>query len=595
MFFYNKNMRFNLKKYITERYLTEKIQSDIVINKLLNDKGGLFKYYKNPNSPSYKKVLDIFNNIEKILYKICNNLNMKCDNKTEDGYYIFKNDESNMSDKELKIYHQQYMDLIQQYIKSITKIFDKPDPAILKAVINGIYNYNQEFRNNSVDLFNITDDNFKIYYYKDIKGNKILQKELNNELQYKVAFFISENDKIEAASKSGKILLLPLDSEYLKNNSSYNFKYYSSDPYNIFNQYTDKDNIILSKFYIQLKTTNELLEIPLITSTTRLPYRYKIFQGEKKSAIENIHDLLNINSHNFCGKYIINMNLKVGKVNSKASNIQKITNWGKSLNDYIIVYTASSTYKKDGNTKSTINQGKNNAVSYVDTTMGYNELKHSNYVTRRKEQREDYLDTYKRTYKWIKTLLGQYKPYAGGKQNSVWEYGKKLNDDDYYTLYSDDHYCNKLVRENIGRYKVLLAQTKSLKNVNIYVEQMKSIMADINTFVVNGKNLITKIKSTYKEDKDKFKTLMLLYGTYNKTLNIIITRYSSIQQHIENFNNEYNIKNIFSKKYSWQTDYDLQDNINTSINKIKSKINLLEQYLPQIEELNDKIYDILNQ
>ena len=105
MFFYNKNMRFNLKKYITERYLTEKIQSDIVINKLLNDKGGLFKYYKNPNSPSYKKVLDIYNNIEKILYKICNNLNMKCDNKTEDGYYIFKNDESNMSDKELKIYH----------------------------------------------------------------------------------------------------------------------------------------------------------------------------------------------------------------------------------------------------------------------------------------------------------------------------------------------------------------------------------------------------------------------------------------------------------------------------------------------------------
>lgn len=594
MFFYNKNMQFNLKKYITERYLTEKIQSDIVINNLLNDKGGLFKYYKNPNSPSYKKVLDIFNNIEKILYKICNKLNMKCDNKTEDGYYIFQNDESNISDKELKIYHQQYMDLIQQYIKCITKIFDKPDPAILKAIINGVYEYNQEFRNNNVDLFNITDDNFKTYYYKDIKGNKTLQKELNDELQYKVAFFISEDGKIEAASRSGKILLLPLDSEYLKNNSSYNFKYYySSDPYNIFNQYTDKDNIIISKFYIQLKTTNELLEIPLITSTTSISYRYKIFQGEKKSAIEYINDILNINSRNFCGRYI--MNLKVGKVNSKASNIQKITNWGKSLNDYIIVYTASSTYKEDGNTKSTINQGKNNAVSYVDTTMGYNELKHSNYVTRRKEQREDYKDTYKRTYKWVKNLLGQFEPYAGGKQNSIWEYGKKLNDEDYYKLYIDDNYCNRIVRDNIARYKVILAQTKSLRNINIYVEQMKTILRDINTFVLNGKSLITKIKSTYKEDKDKFKTLMLLYETFNRTLTLIISRYSRIQQEIDDFNKEYNVKNIFSKKSSWQTDDDLQMEITNYINKIKSKIDILEKYIPQIERLNDKIYDILDQ
>jgi len=39
-------MQFSLKKYITEKYLTEKLQSDILVNDILNDKGGMFIYYK---------------------------------------------------------------------------------------------------------------------------------------------------------------------------------------------------------------------------------------------------------------------------------------------------------------------------------------------------------------------------------------------------------------------------------------------------------------------------------------------------------------------------------------------------------------------
>jgi len=41
-------MAFNLKTYIKKNYLNESIQSDFLINSLLNDRGGFFRYYKFP-------------------------------------------------------------------------------------------------------------------------------------------------------------------------------------------------------------------------------------------------------------------------------------------------------------------------------------------------------------------------------------------------------------------------------------------------------------------------------------------------------------------------------------------------------------------
>ena len=73
MKFYLKNMQFNFKNYITEKYLNEAIQSDIFINKLLNDKGGLFKFYKYPYSKYFNNIDNIYKNIlnlsKEIFYK----------------------------------------------------------------------------------------------------------------------------------------------------------------------------------------------------------------------------------------------------------------------------------------------------------------------------------------------------------------------------------------------------------------------------------------------------------------------------------------------------------------------------------------------
>ena len=64
-------MQFSLKKYITEKYLTERLQSDTVIHDILNDKGKMFTYYKQPYPGTmYKKALDQFKILNDIIYNL---------------------------------------------------------------------------------------------------------------------------------------------------------------------------------------------------------------------------------------------------------------------------------------------------------------------------------------------------------------------------------------------------------------------------------------------------------------------------------------------------------------------------------------------
>jgi hypothetical protein len=59
-------MDFNLKQYINKKYLTEKVQSDILINELLQD--NMFKYYKIArNNNSYSKLLNIYKQLTEII------------------------------------------------------------------------------------------------------------------------------------------------------------------------------------------------------------------------------------------------------------------------------------------------------------------------------------------------------------------------------------------------------------------------------------------------------------------------------------------------------------------------------------------------
>ena len=575
MNFNNKIMQFNFKKYITEKYLTEKIQSDIIINKLMNDKGEMFKFYQNPNSPAYQKFFKIYDELHKIIKDIFINKPRK-KYKNENNKIVYINDEFLMNENELKLMHEKYMKLINDFIKALNNMFIKPDPYLLTAIISG-------FNSSDVDLFNITDDSFETYYYSDLKRNKTMQKNIYDEINNKVAFFIS-NNKIEAVSKDGIILLLPFDNEYLIS-KDHIFSNLSVSPYDYIRDKIKRENILNNSIFIEL-SNKEFLEFPLIENSIKLDgtYNDKIF--------EFINNKLNINAR-FNHLYpLLDKKIKIGKINSKASTLQKLTNWGNSLDDQIIIYTASKMYR-DYEHQSTINQGETPMTYHINNYNGYNDIKHQNIINRRYKQRKDYQDIYKQTYKWVKDILGKYKPYAGGKQNEIWSYGKKLTDTDYYVLYRDDNSNNKIVNDNIARYKVLLNQARSLKEVNIYKEQLKTILGIINTSVINSQDFIQKIKTTYKENKDKFKSLMLLYSVFNKTLSTIIAKYNNIQEKIIDFNNTYNIKNIFQAKNTYDTNADLQYYITTKIADIKNQVYHLNNFMPQLTNINDKINKIL--
>ena len=580
-------MQFNLKKYITKKYLNESIQSDIFINKLMNDTGGMFKYYQNPESTSVKKYVKLQKDLYNIIYKIF--INISSYKTVKDGKVIYVNQDFNMPDNNVKALHKKYMDEFNEIVKTIYNLLNRPDPTLLSAIIAGPSEYSISFKKNVTDLFNITDVNFSTYKFKDLKGNKALQTKVYTLLNNYFGFFLS-NNKIEAVSRYGRLILLPIDSPNLYH--SYDFKQVSED----LKKYIDnikKEDIIKNRIYLKLKS-DEILEFPLIEEPHFL---FNNYGDEGVTAKTLIEEYLNINSSQGLLSNLISSKFKIGKVMSKASLLQKWTKWGNSPEDEIIIYVNTQPYSDDEH-NSKINQGEYSMDYYTSTEKGYNEIKHSGTIVRRKQQRDDFKEQSAQTYKWIKDILGVYKPYAGGKQTDIWKYGKKMADINYKMLYRDDLNNNKLVNDNISRYKLLIDQAKSLKNTKVFSEQLKNLLAQINQFVVKGQNLIGKIKTTYKEDKDKFKSLMLLYGVFNKTLNIILSRYYNIQITISNFNEEFNIKNIHNKKDIFgniKSNEDINDEIKENITDITNKINDLNKYIPQLTEINDKINTILEE
>ena len=112
-------MQFSLKKYINEKYLTERLQSDTVIHDILNDKGKMFTYYKQPYPGTmYKKALDQF----KILNDIIYNTFPAYSTEAYDSY-DYQN-ESIKTDEQKKALHSKYMQTLELYKDYTSKLLN---------------------------------------------------------------------------------------------------------------------------------------------------------------------------------------------------------------------------------------------------------------------------------------------------------------------------------------------------------------------------------------------------------------------------------------------------------------------------------------
>ena len=195
-------MQFSLKKYINEKYLTERLQSDTVIHDILNDKGKMFTYYKQPYPGTmYKKALDQF----EILNDIISNTFPIYSTEAYDSY-IYQH-ESIKTDEQKKALHNKYMQILELYKNYTSKLFIKPDPQVLSSVI--LSNADGTFPMQKLDLFNLTDENFKKYTVSDLKKNKDLKQYIN---EYAIFWFNSEG-KILVVSVYGRMVLFAIDNE----------------------------------------------------------------------------------------------------------------------------------------------------------------------------------------------------------------------------------------------------------------------------------------------------------------------------------------------------------------------------------------------
>jgi hypothetical protein len=333
------------------------------------------------------------------------------------------------------------MSLYNEYIKRITTIFDKPDPIIFSTILTKDHKYNTFYKSNHVDLFNLSDDMFIKYSLNDLKNNKSLKQEIDKFINNNLVFYITNIDKkIQACSCEGYIILYALDNPMYKN-------YFTNNVYDYLDKHVTKDNVVINTINYKLSDGEELT-LPLVKSYSSLNNNKPI------AGVEYISKMLDLNNI-----YYLPEKEKVGKINSKASHLCKNTSWGNDLNDYIIIYTPNKSFvdKTTGEYKSTINNG-NKILYHLDgEKYGYNDIvSNKSLVNRKNQQYKDFLEQEDRTYKWVKDLLGKYKPYAGGKQNKLWDYCNKLKDYDYETLYGDDEYNNKLVKKTHDRYMLLV-------------------------------------------------------------------------------------------------------------------------------------------
>lgn len=564
-------MQFSLKKYITEKYLIEKLQSDILVNDILNDKGGMFIYYKMyyPGT-MYYKAKQYYNELKSIIENTFNSWN----NKVKDSVY-YKGD-CIVSDDDKRALHKKYMELFNQYVNYTTKLFIKPDPQLIPSIAfsDATYGYFTKYR---MDLFNLTDEHFEKYTLQEIKKDKNLKEKVNKASKDNLCFWFNEEGEILVVSCNNTLKLFAIDNDNPLVTATTGRRWYLNDDISKdrIENAVKKDNLIVNTLTMPLNDGTEL-KFPTIARMS--------FIGDKRDlvGIDFVDKYLYLNQHN--GK----MKLKtVGAVTSKASNLSKCTGWGSSLNDYVIIYYPEEVHKDfNGSVVSTYRSTNDKHYTLPDSTVkSYNDYKTENGFNKRKNDQREAFDN-RQTYKWVKDLFGKYKPYANGDQNRYFNYGVKLSEYDYNDLYGDDEYCNKIAENNIKRYKALIAKNRSMIGISNFNDDLKKILPQLQAYTKTGQVLCSEIKKVIRTDRDKFKILMTLYGVYSKVLKSSLISYGKIQVNIATFKKDYsNTKQMSS--------YQVNILKNTRDN-IKSQIDDLSKICDEISQIETKINETLN-
>lgn len=574
-------MQFSLKKYITEKYLTEKLQSDTLVNDILNDKGGMFTYYKMSYSGTmYYKVKCCYKELKGIIENTFNSWN----STVKDNLY-YKGD-SIISDDDKRALHKKYMDLFNKYINYTSKLFIKPDPQLIPSIAfsDSAYGYFSPYK---MDLFNLTDEHFEKYTLQDIKKDKQLKEKVLNDIKHKLCFWFNDEGKILTVSYGNVMKIFSIDNDNplvtTENGKRWWLPGNGALSIDEINDAVKQDNLIVNTLTMPLNDGTEL-KFPTIARMS--------FSGDKRDlcGIDFVKKYLDLQEPLNVGRTKLQ---SLGTVTSKACKLNKFTGWGNSVNDYVIIYYPEDVHRDyDGKVVSTYKTVYNNHYKLPDNSdsiKGYNEYKQDKrFNLHKKIRHDDFVKSQERIYKWVKDLFGKYKPYANGDQNRFFKYGVKLSDYDYETLYGDDEYCNEVAQKNILRYKALIAKNRSMIGISNFNDDLKKILPQLQAYTKTGTVLSTEIKKVFRTDRDKFKNLMTLYGVYSKILQQSLSQYGQIQVSICTFKKEY------MNNKEMNTNNSIVRRCKEDKERIQNQISNLTQICDEISSIETKINKTLN-
>lgn len=532
-------------KFSLSKYLTEKIQSSIIANELLNDTGGFFKIYKiftqktksENNNHYFDRLISCRIKLKK-LFDTCHT------RKYYSGGYVRKTStdfSGAVTDVQYIKLHTEYMKVYNEYIKLAKRIFTTPSGELLNTIIS--YTGSKEY---TADIANITDNMFKKYTYTDIKKDKALYNKLQNDC---IVFFMRNDKTILAFVRNGNIRMYNYNiyrSLYLTpslgGNNIQELQSYTSEPDNfIFNVYNEDIEGQTYSWPIiwgsdDMKNNKK---IPDIVDIVQSRYIYNPGYYNENSAY--------LTGDTFIGKFL-----------HKGSVLYKQTKWGDNPDDYVIVYNPMQQF--------------NNRHSEF-----YAKYQKTDNVVKHKEDVRLYVDT---RFRWIRDIYGDILPYGGTKEYKsakLYKFMSVFNEYSFISAYNADQYCNKMYQLNKQKYNSLKTIIKSINDIEVkykkyitdslnklsehiqYTQEISELISTLSSESSNKINSkIFEISNKYAAYQFAINETIVLLNTVNKEIVNIQKKQDSVQKGILNMD-------MTTNTYALKND---GDNINSAIKQI---------------------------
>ena len=575
-------MSFNLKNYIKEKYLNERLQSNILINEILYDSGGFFRYYKMAfENSQYKRVSDAINGIKDILLSL---FTLKRQNPEPK----FGNIALDTDDK-IKIIHKKYMEYYNLYMNTVPRLFSKAEPRILAVIMGHLLTdtymgpvLNQTY----IDMYNLTDESFEVYTLSQFKGAKSspLKESIKPLLNNATCFWVDTNNKLQAISKFGKILLFAPDNDNPKiiNRADAYKKKYGPGSTEGLDRLISKEVIEKNQYTYYFKLSDgTMLEFKSpILNLFGSSVLYTKWDKIEEVGFPYIQSHLDLTEMQFEKDHLFD----IGNFYNKTSNIQKFTDWGQNNSDKLIIYRPKKGYSdEEGNKSKVIKNVTIEDMPSGNLNWGYNEYKHMRmFNSRRDKQRESGKEQIKSKYKWIRDILGNCIPYAGGKDSPLFTSLEPLSDEDFMKIYGNDTYCSNIAYKNNRHYRYQAAQNRQTPEYikDSIKKPVNAVLDKLKTYVIDGESFNKKIQQL--KGTDKFQELIEAYFIYQQSISYCLGEIGKVQQRCKQYIEIYQSNHII-------TDSE-KANIESTYKEMKATIENVKQFMKEsLEELNTKI------